>query len=229
MWLIAGLGNPGKQYDKTRHNVGFDIVDKLADRAGVYSFSSQFKAEVAKADVGGERCLLIKPQTFMNLSGESVQGAMAFYKVRPENIVVIHDDMDIELGRIKLKKGGGHGGHNGIRDISARIGPEFFRVRAGVGRPAGPRSASSHVLGGWSSEEAKPAERLVEAAASAVDMLIAEGLLPAQGKFHTDEKKKKKKKGKNNKPKTDKKAAGAEGGDVEAKADDGEDAGAADA
>lgn len=196
MWIVAGLGNPGKQYEKTRHNIGFLVADKLADRAGVFSFTKQFKAEVAKIDAGGERAVLLKPQTFMNLSGESVQGAMAFFKSQKDEIVVVHDDIDLDLGRIKLKQGGGHGGHNGIRDISGRIGPDFYRVRVGVGRPGGPRSTSSHVLGTFDASEQRALDRLVENAADAVEMIIRDGLKAAQLKFHTTEGKKKKKKGK---------------------------------
>jgi PTH1 family peptidyl-tRNA hydrolase len=203
VWIIAGLGNPGKQYEKTRHNIGFLVADKLASRAGVFSWSKQFKAEVAKLDAGGDRCVVLKPQTFMNLSGESVQGAMAFFKASKEEIIVVHDEVDLPLGRIKLKQGGGHGGHNGIRDIAGRIGPDFFRVRVGVGRPDGEKSTSSHVLGGFSPAEQRAVDRLVEQAADAVEMIISDGLKAAQLKFHTDGAKKKNKKGKNNKPKPD--------------------------
>lgn len=208
MWIIAGLGNPGKQYEKTRHNIGFLVADKLATRAGVFSWTKQFKAQTAKGDIGHERGVLVKPQTFMNLSGESVQGAMAFYKAAQDEIVVVHDDMDLPLGKIKLKQGGGHGGHNGIRDIAARIGPDFFRVRVGVGRPDGERSTTGHVLGGFAPDEQTTVNKIVEAAADAVEMVIREGLKPAQLKFHTGEGKKKKK---NKKPKPPEKAADGEG------------------
>jgi PTH1 family peptidyl-tRNA hydrolase len=199
VWIIAGLGNPGSKYENTRHNIGFLVADKLATRAGVFSWDKQHKSLSAKADVAGERALLLKPQTFMNLSGEAVQSAMAFYKCGQADIVIVHDDMDLELGQMKLKQGGGHGGHNGIRDISERIGKDFFRVRCGVGRPQAERSASSHVLGGFDKAEQRAIDRLVEGAADAVAMIMTDGLKAAQHKFHT-EAKKKRKKGKDNEP-----------------------------
>lgn len=198
MWLIVGLGNPGKQYEGTRHNVGFRVIDELARRGGSGGFTSQFKGEVAKVDVGRERAVLLKPLTYMNLSGESVQGAMAFFKLQQHEIIVVHDDMDLELGRIKLKQGGGHGGHNGIRDIAQRIGADFYRVRLGVGRPRGNSSASKHVLGGFSPDEQPALERLLADASDAVEMIIGDGLNAAQLKFHTSDKPKKK--GKDNAP-----------------------------
>lgn len=203
MWLIAGLGNPGKQYEGTRHNVGFRAIDELARRGGSFGYTSQFKGEVAKVDVGRERAVLLKPLTYMNLSGESVQAAMAFFKLQQADIVVVHDDMDLELGRIKLKQGGGHGGHNGIRDIAQRIGADFYRVRLGVGRPRGTSSASKHVLGGFSQEEQPVLEKLIADAADAVTLILSQGLTAAQLKFHTSDKPKK---GKDNAP------AGGEGG-----------------
>ncbi len=199
MWLIVGLGNPGKQYEGTRHNVGFRAIDELARRGGGAGYASQFKGEVQKLDVGRERVVLLKPLTFMNLSGESVQGAMAFFKLRQDQIVVVHDDMDLELGRIKMKQGGGHGGHNGIRDIAQRIGADFYRVRLGVGRPRGESSASKHVLGGFTPDERPTLDKLLDDAADAVTLLLADGLTAAQLRFHTSDKPKKKK-GKDNAP-----------------------------
>jgi PTH1 family peptidyl-tRNA hydrolase len=194
MWLIVGLGNPGAKYEQTRHNVGFAVIERLADR-GRTSFNSQFKGEVAKVDVGGERCILVKPQTFMNLSGDSVQPAAAFFKIAPANIIVVHDEVDLDLGQLKLKKGGGHGGHNGIRHISERLGPEFFRVRLGIGRPKfGKSGMTSHVLGGFAADEADGIEAGIERAADAVELIIREGLVAAQNKFHEKKKKKKKEK-----------------------------------
>jgi peptidyl-tRNA hydrolase, PTH1 family len=197
VWLIAGLGNPGKQYESTRHNIGFLVVDELARRGGGSGYASQFKGEAQKVDVARERAVLLKPLTYMNLSGESVQGAMAFFKLGQQDLIVVHDDMDLELGRIKLKQGGGHGGHNGIRDIAQRLGADFYRVRVGVGRPMGSSSASKHVLGGFLAEERPTVERLVKDSADAVGLIIQEGLVAAQLKFHTTDKPAKKK-GKDN-------------------------------
>lgn len=185
MWLVAGLGNPGPEYERTRHNIGFLVVDRLAQRCGIGRFGKQFKAEVARAEVRGEPCVLVKPLTFMNLSGDAVQPAAAFFKVPGERVIVVHDDIDLSLGQIKLKSGGGHGGHNGIRSIAARMGPDFLRVRLGVGRPGGKGShVIGHVLGTFSRDEEAALVSLVEQGADAVEMLIREGLLAAQQRFH---------------------------------------------
>ncbi len=194
MWLVVGLGNPGREYEKTRHNIGFSVVDALARRHRAPAFTSKFKAEVAQVTLRGESALLLKPQTFMNLSGQSVQPAMAFYKVALEHIVVVHDDLDLELGQIKLKRGGSAAGHNGLKSIDAQIGPSYLRVRAGIGHPRarGPEGAPvpprgnvvSHVLGGFKGKEAEEAQFLVESCADAVESLIADGLEKAQMRFH---------------------------------------------
>ena len=136
--LIVGLGNPGLQYKKTRHNAGFLFLDCLANACGVnvWALNRQFNAEVVSIDWGGERIVLMKPQTFMNASGFSVQKAANFYKLAPEEILVIHDELELSEGEARLKVGGGHGGHNGIRDISAKIGSaNFYRIRVGIARP----------------------------------------------------------------------------------------------
>lgn len=194
MWLIVGLGNPGREYAGTRHNVGFLVVDALARRHGAGAFASKFKAEVAQVNVRGQGALLLKPQTFMNLSGQAVQPAMAFYKVALEHIVVIHDDLDLELGQIKLKRGGSPGGHNGLKSIDGAIGPNYLRVRAGIGHPrskapegAAPRSGGvvGHVLGPFKGKDAEEAAILVEHCADAVELLIADGLEKAQLRFHS--------------------------------------------
>lgn len=196
MWLVVGLGNPGREYEKTRHNIGFMVVDALARRHRGPSFTSKFKADVAQASLRGESVLLLKPQTFMNLSGQSVQPAMAFYKVPLEHIIVVHDDLDLELGQIKLKRGGSAAGHNGLKSIDSQIGPNYFRVRAGIGHPRhkaperappSPRGGGvvGHVLGGFKGKEAEEAEFLVETCADAVESLIADGLEKAQLRFHS--------------------------------------------
>ena len=207
MWIIAGLGNPGPKYAGTRHNVGFDVVDALARRAGAPSFASKFKGEVTTGRVGGESCLFLKPLTFMNLSGDSVQPAMAFYKVAPANLIVVHDEIDLDLGVLKLKTGGGHGGHNGIRHIAGRIGPDFFRVRAGVGRPSGQKAVTSHVLGGFSNDEQIEVDLLLDKCADAIELIIQDGLTAAQAKFHEKKKTREKKKQKAAEPVDDAKAS----------------------
>jgi peptidyl-tRNA hydrolase, PTH1 family len=197
VWLICGLGNPGPKYAGTRHNIGFMVVDRLAERWGAPAFASKFKGELASARMAGEPALLLKPLTYMNVSGDSVQPAMAFYKLAPADLIVVHDDLDLSLGQLKLKKGGGHGGHNGIRHIAGRLGPDFFRVRAGIGRPDGKKSVTSHVLGGFSGDDAEDAKLLVEKTCDAVELIVKEGLVAAQNRFHE---KPKKKKGKENQP-----------------------------
>lgn len=137
MKLLVGLGNPGGGYELTRHNAGFLILDLIAEDAGA-SFSSQkkFEAEVAKGSILGHETVFLKPQTFMNLSGKSVSRVMAFYKIRPEDVIVLHDDIDMAFSKVKAKVGGGHGGHNGIRSILQETGQaEFHRLKLGVGRP----------------------------------------------------------------------------------------------
>lgn len=198
MWLICGLGNPGPKYAGTRHNIGFMVVDRLAERWRAPSWQQKYKGEATTTQVAGEPALLLKPLTYMNVSGDSVQPAVAFYKLKLDQIIVIHDELDLPLGQLKLKKGGGHGGHNGIRHIAGRLGQDFFRVRAGIGRPDGNKSVSSHVLGGFVGDEATEADLLIDKTADAVELVIKEGLLAAQNKFHT---KPQKKKGKQNKPK----------------------------
>jgi PTH1 family peptidyl-tRNA hydrolase len=195
VWLVVGLGNPGREYEGTRHNVGFMVVDALARRHRAPSFSSKFKAEVAQVSVRGESALLLKPQTFMNLSGQAVQPAMAFYKIPLEHILVVHDDLDLELGQIKLKRGGSPGGHNGLKSIDSQIGPNYLRVRAGIGHPRqkAPEGAPppprggvvGHVLGGFKGKDAEEAQFLVENCADAVESLIADGLEKAQMRFHS--------------------------------------------
>lgn len=186
MWLIAGLGNPGPEYEWTRHNIGFLVVDRLAERWRAPAFSQQKKGAVARAIVRGEPCLLVKPLTYMNLSGECVQPLAAYYKVAPEHVIVVHDDIDLELGQIKLKRGGGHGGHNGVRSIAGRMGSDFYRVRAGVGRPGGKGDkVVGHVLGRFVGREEEAAKILIEEAADAVELLLAQGLEAAQRRFHT--------------------------------------------
>jgi PTH1 family peptidyl-tRNA hydrolase len=153
MWLIAGLGNPGAEYAATRHNIGFMAVDALANRAGVRSFSAKFQSEVATAELQGEKVILLKPQTYMNLSGKAVQAALAFYKLPPTQLVVLQDELDLPLGKLRIKKAGGANGHNGIKDIDHMIGPDYWRIRLGVGHPGTSEQVHDHVLGRFTKEE----------------------------------------------------------------------------
>lgn len=150
MWLIAGLGNPGPEYAQTRHNIGFMAVDALA---GAGSFSSKFHGETATLSIEGEKVVLLKPMTFMNLSGKSVQAAMAFYKIPPANVIVLHDELDLPLGKIRIKLGGGANGHNGLKDIDQMVGPNYWRIRLGIGHPGMKEQVHGHVLSRFTSEE----------------------------------------------------------------------------
>lgn len=150
MWLIVGLGNPGQKYELTRHNVGFLLADYLADKFGDGLFQKGFHGKYAKASIQNQNCIVLKPETFMNLSGKAVQSAATFYKIPPEQIIVLHDEIDLPFGDIRSKKGGGHAGHNGLRDISKLLGPGYNRIRFGVGRPEHKGREADYVLQNFS-------------------------------------------------------------------------------
>lgn len=135
MWLVVGLGNPGTEYAHTRHNIGFMAADELVRRYTFTPFRTKMKGQIAQGTVDGEKVILLKPETFMNLSGEAVQAVCAFYRIGPDHIIVIHDDMDLPVGKVRVKRGGSAGGHNGLKNIDSKIGPEYMRVRIGIGRP----------------------------------------------------------------------------------------------
>lgn len=192
MWMVVGLGNPGREYELTRHNVGFMVVDALARRHGG-AFASKFKGELCQTSINGTSSALLKPQTFMNLSGQSVQPAMAFFKIPLEQILVVHDDLDLEFGQMKLKRGGSPGGHNGLKSIDATIGPEYLRIRAGIGHPRSkaPEGAPKerghvvgHVLGAFKGKDLDDARAVVEHCTDAVEVVMARGLAAAQLAFH---------------------------------------------
>lgn len=186
-WLVVGLGNPGPRYELTRHNVGQLVVDELADRRGEGFKSHKANARVAETWLrpGGAKLILAKPNSFMNVSGGVVANLARFYGIDAERIVIVHDEIDIPFDTIKLKAGGGHGGHNGVRDVAKALDtPEFARVRVGVGRPNGRQDAADHVLDPFSSTERKNLPVLLADAADAVEQLVDEGLLAAQQKHH---------------------------------------------
>lgn len=153
MWLIAGLGNPGAGYAKHRHNAGFMVLDAIAGAYGAGAWKAKQKGEVAEAAIAGEKCLLAKPQTFMNLSGQAIQPLMQFYKIPPANLLVLHDELDLKLGQCRIKQGGGHGGHNGLRDIDERIGKEYWRLRIGISHPGDKDRVHDHVLSNFTKDE----------------------------------------------------------------------------
>lgn len=147
MKIIVGLGNPGPQYAANRHNIGFMAVDALHRKHPFGPWSKKFKAQIAEGEIAGEKVLLMKPQTFMNLSGEAVGEAMRFYKLGPGDIIAIHDELDLPAGKVKLKVGGGHGGHNGLKSLDAHCGRDYKRLRLGIGHPGSKELVHNHVLG----------------------------------------------------------------------------------
>lgn len=187
MWLVVGLGNPGPDYAGNRHNVGHMVLAELADRAHTSFKNHKANAAVAEGRTGDEpRLILAKPNTFMNVSGGPVAALLRFYKVPVERLILIHDELDIPFDSIKLKVGGGHGGHNGVRDVAAVLGtPDFSRVRVGIGRPQGRQPAADFVLRDFSVEERKVLPNLLSDAADAVELVAAKGLIAAQLRFHT--------------------------------------------
>jgi PTH1 family peptidyl-tRNA hydrolase len=190
-WLIVGLGNPGPEYAKHRHNVGFMVVERWVERhvapgTGGAAWKSQSKARTttihAAAPIG--RCVVLEPQTYMNRSGESVRAAVDFHSTSVERMVVIHDEIDFEFGRVGIKRGGGHGGHNGLRDIIKQLGnPDFARVRVGIGRPPHGEVAS-WVLSNFSGEDAAFVAELIDRAEQALTCLLAEGITSAMNQFN---------------------------------------------
>jgi PTH1 family peptidyl-tRNA hydrolase len=174
MRLLVGLGNPGARYARNRHNIGFMAVEAIARRYRVSTFRSRFKGELAEAAIGGERVLLLKPQTFMNASGEAVGEAARFFKLLLSDIIVIHDEIDLRPGKLRVKRGGGSAGHNGLRSIDALLGPDYWRVRIGVGHPGIKELVQPYVLQNFSVEELSGwVEPLVGAVAETVPLLVS--------------------------------------------------------
>ena len=182
--LIAGLGNPGARYERDRHNVGWMVVDELARRRDA-SFKSKFNGKIGETRLGDRRLALLKPETYMNESGRSISAAARFFKVASEDVLVVHDDVDLEVGRLQAREGGGLGGHNGLRSIAQALGtPEFLRLRIGVGRPGrgDPRDVADYVLAPFEAHQDR--DGLVARAADAVEVLVLEGLEEAQRRFN---------------------------------------------
>lgn len=184
--LVVGLGNPGPTYAKTRHNLGFMVADVLAGRIGsAFKVHKRSGAEVVTGRLAGTSVVLAKPRCYMNESGRQVGPLAKFYSVPPQQIVVIHDELDIDFGRIRLKIGGGEGGHNGLRSVASALGSkDFHRVRIGVGRPPGRKDPAAYVLENFSATERAEVPTIVEQAADATELLIAQGLEPAQNTVH---------------------------------------------
>jgi PTH1 family peptidyl-tRNA hydrolase len=187
-FLVVGLGNPGKEYAGNRHNVGFLVADLLARRVGAkLGRSKRASADVAEGRLGfgGPRLVLVKPLTFMNLSGGPVASLAQFFKVPVDNVIAVHDELDLPYGQIRAKRGGGEGGHNGLRSMSKSLGSkEYARVRFGIGRPPGRQDPADYVLSDFSAAERKELEFLVDRAADVTEAVVVEGVEWAQNKYH---------------------------------------------
>ena len=184
MYLIAGLGNPGREYDMTRHNIGFEVIDYIADKYKIKVKKLKFKSLYQKAELAGEDVILMKPQTYMNLSGESVRDAAAFYKLPPEKIIIISDDINLDAGRIRIRKNGSAGGHNGLKSIIYQLSSDnFLRVRVGVGSNES-QGLADYVLSRFTKEEISKLEKAIVNAAAAIEEIIKNGAESAMNLYN---------------------------------------------
>lgn len=188
-WLLVGLGNPGREYAHNRHNVGFMVVERFVDRhltPGIgMSWREKFHAKTTAVRVGGDRVVALLPQTYMNRSGKSVVAAVQFHRVAPEQIIVVHDEIDFPFGRVAIKQGGGHGGHNGLRDIIALTGSrDFVRIRVGVGRPVKGGDVSKWVLDDFDDIDGAQLPDVVDTSQRAVTAVITDGVRPAMNSIN---------------------------------------------
>lgn len=183
MFLVVGLGNPGDKYDGTRHNIGFEAIDYISSKYNIDVTREKFKGVIGEGFIGGEKAILLKPTTYMNLSGESVREAMSFYKLTEEDIVIIYDDISLEVGKIRIREKGSAGGHNGIKSIISNINTDVFpRIKIGVGQPIG--DLVSHVLGRFSKEEAEDLKEVIEVSSKAVEIIMKSGTKDAMNKLN---------------------------------------------
>lgn len=187
MYLVAGLGNPGKQYDMTRHNIGFEVIDYMAEKLDVKVNKLKFKALYGETKIGMEKVLLVKPQTYMNLSGDSIRDFCNFYKIPPENVIIINDDIAIEAGRLRIRSKGSAGGHNGLKSIIYQLNSDNFpRIRVGVGAPKHEDyDLADFVLGRFSKEEIPVLEESIIKASKAVEEIIKNNIDSAMNKFNS--------------------------------------------
>lgn len=189
MYIIAGLGNPTKEYDKTRHNVGFSAIDALADQYHIDVSEKKHKALCGRGAIEGQKVVLMKPQTFMNLSGESIRAAVDFYKVDPEDIIIIYDDISLEPGQLRIRLKGSAGGHNGIKNIIAHLGTqEFPRIKVGIGAKPPRMDLADYVLSRFSQGEQKLMDDAFKEAADAAVMMMTDGAERAMNHFNTKKK-----------------------------------------
>jgi peptidyl-tRNA hydrolase, PTH1 family len=185
-WLIAGLGNPGPQYAGNRHNAGFLVADVLAERMGARWRAGRFRALTAEGRLAGRPVIVAKPLTYMNESGVAVAGLRGYYRLTPETIVAVHDELDLPFGSIRMKLGGGDNGHNGLRSVTGSLHtPGYYRVRLGIGRPPGRMDPAAYVLHDFSADQRGELPFLLDKAADAVETLLASGLAAAQNAFHS--------------------------------------------
>ena len=183
--LLIGLGNPGRKYSRHRHNIGFTILDRLADEYNMELDKKKFKALYAYETLFGNKCCLIKPQTYMNLSGETVSSFLNYYKAGPEEMLVVHDDIDLPLGKIRISKGSGHGGNNGVRSIIEHLKvKDFYRLRVGVGRPPEPVDPASYVLMPFADEEFDVVESVIKRSLEAIEVFYKQDPLSAMQIFN---------------------------------------------
>ena len=185
--IIVGLGNPGSEYANTRHNAGFWFVDEVARKfGGSFKSEKKFQGEVARSTIDGRDVWLLKPDTYMNLSGQSVLALMQFYKIKLQNILVVHDDLDLAVGDVRLKEGGGHGGHNGLRDIIGRCGGNGFqRIRLGIGHPGNKSKVTGHVLKNASGDDQIAIENAIDCAINVLDQIVNGETAKAMQTLHT--------------------------------------------
>lgn len=173
MRLIVGLGNPGPKYEKNRHNVGFLAVDEIVRRHSFAAWRARFQGHVSEGTLSGEKILILKPATFMNESGRSIGEAMRFFKLEASDVIVLYDELDLAPTKIRVKQGGGNGGHNGLRSMDAHIGKDYWRVRMGIGHPGDKSRVIGHVLSDFSKSEWPDFERLIEAVSDRIDLMVS--------------------------------------------------------
>ncbi len=184
-WVVAGLGNPGDEYARSRHNAGFMTIDRIAKANGVELSRRKFKGLIAEVTLAGKSALLVKPQTFYNLSGECVADLLGYFRIAPEHLIVVHDELDIEAGRLRVKQGGGDAGNRGVRSIAEALGAtEFIRVRIGIGRPADPQENKDYLLRAMNVAQRQALTSIVERAASAVEAIAESGLERAMNRYN---------------------------------------------
>ena len=186
MHIIVGLGNPGRDYENTRHNIGFDVIDRLADQENIGVLEKKHKAIIGKGVIAGEKCILAKPQTFMNLSGESVRALLDYYKVdETAELIVISDDISLDVGQIRIRKKGSAGGHNGLKNIIAHLGHDtFLRVKMGVGEKPRGWDLADYVLSRFSAEERENVDEAIQRAADAVELILKDGADAAMNQYN---------------------------------------------